>query len=36
MTILLTKLDDNLTEGIHKIKCKECVCFFKYKNVKDD
>ena len=25
---------DNLTEGIHKIKCKGCGCFLKYKRVK--
>ena len=25
----LSKLIDNLTEGIHKIKCKDCGCFLK-------
>ena len=27
---------DNLTEGIHKIKCKECDCFLEYESVKDN
>ena len=26
----------NLTEGIHKIKCKDCGCFFEYESVKDN
>ena len=30
----LSKLVDNLTEGIHKIKCKYCSCFHEYENVK--
>ena len=30
----LSKCVDNLTEGIHKIKCKDCSCFFKYESVK--
>ena len=30
-----SNLVDNLTEGIHKIKCKDCGCFFEYESVKD-
>ena len=26
----LSKLVDNLTEGIHKIKCKDCGCFLEF------
>ena len=26
----------NLTEGIHKIKCKDCDCFLEYESAKDD
>ena len=26
----------NLTEGIHKIKCKDCDCFLKYESIKDN
>ena len=36
MTTLLSKLVDNLTEGIHKIKYKHCNSFFEYERVKDD
>ena len=32
----LSNLVDNLTEGINKIKCKDCDCFFEYESVKDD
>ena len=32
----LSNLVDNLTEGIHKIKCKDCGCFLEYENVKDN
>ena len=28
MTTSLSNLADNLTEGIHKIKCRHCDCFF--------
>ena len=28
-------LVDNLIEGIHKIKCKDCDCFLEYESVKD-
>ena len=30
----LSKFVDNLTEGIHEIKCKDCGCFLEYENVK--
>ena len=30
MTTSLSNLVDNLTEGIHKIKCKDCDCFLEY------
>ena len=36
MTTSLAKLVDNLTKGIHKIKCKYCDCFFEYQSVQDD
>ena len=32
----LSSLVDNLAEGIHKIKCKDCDCFLKYESVKDN
>ena len=32
----LSNLLDNLTEGIHKIKCKDCDCFLEYESAKDD
>ena len=32
----LWKLVDNLTEGIHKNKYKDCSCFLEYKSVKDN
>ena len=35
MATLLSNLVDNLTEGIHKIKCKDCDCFLEYESVKD-
>ena len=28
MATSLSNLADNLTEGIHKIKCRHCDCFF--------
>ena len=31
----ISKLVDNLAEGLHKIKCKECGCFLKYESVND-
>ena len=30
MATSLSNLVDNLTEGIHKIKCKDCDCFLEY------
>ena len=35
MATSLSNLVDNLTEGIHKIKCKYFNCFLEYKSVKD-
>ena len=32
----LSNLVDNLAEGIHKIKCKDCDCFLKYEIDKDN
>ena len=31
----LSNLVDNLTEGIHRIKCKDCDCFLEYESVKE-
>ena len=36
MATLLSNLVDNLTEGIHKNKCKDCDCFLEYGSVKDN
>ena len=36
MTTLLSNLVDNVTERIHKIKCKDCDCFLKYESIKDN
>ena len=36
MTTLLLNLVDNLAEGIHKIKCKDCNCFLDYESMKDN
>ena len=36
MASSLSNLVDNLTEGIHKIKCKDCDCFVEYGSVKDN
>ena len=30
-----SNLADNLTERIHKIKCKDCDCFLEYESVRD-
>ena len=35
MANLLTNLVDNLADGIYKIKCKDCGCFFEYESVND-
>ena len=32
----LSNLSDNLIEGTHKIKCKDCHCFLEYESVKDN
>ena len=32
----LSHLVDNIAEGIHKIKCKDCDCFLEYEGVKDN
>ena len=36
MATSLSNLADNLTEGIHKIKCKYCYCFLEYESVKEN
>ena len=36
METSLSNLVDNLTEGIHKIRCKYCDCFLKYESMKDN
>ena len=36
MASSLSNLVDNLAEGIHKIKCKDCDCFLEYESVKDN
>ena len=36
MAISLSNLVDNLTEVIHKIKCKDCDCFFEYESVEEN
>ena len=36
MATSLSNLFDNLAEGIHKIKCKDCDCFLEYESVKDN
>ena len=33
---ILSNLVDNLTEEIHKIKCKDCYYFLEYESVKDN
>ena len=35
MASSLSNLFDNFTEGIHKIKCKDCGFFLEYEGVKD-
>ena len=34
MATSLSNLVDNLTEGIHKIKCKDWDCFLEYESIK--
>ena len=36
MTTSLSNIVDNLTEGLQKMMCKDCECFFEYESVKDD
>ena len=36
MATSLSNLVHNLTEGIHKMKCKDCDCFHEYESVKDN
>ena len=36
MTSSWWNLVDNLAEGIHKIKCKDCNCFLEYKSVNEN
>ena len=36
MASSLSNLVDNLPEGIHKIRCKDCDCFVEYESVKDN
>ena len=36
MTTSLSNLADNLTERIHKIKCKDCDSFLKYESVNEN
>ena len=35
MASSLSNLVDNLSEGIHKIGCKDCDCILEYESVKD-
>ena len=36
MATSLSNLVDNLLEGIHKIKCKDCECFLQYESVNEN
>ena len=36
MASSLSNLVDNIAEGTHKIKCKDCDCFLEYESVKDN
>ena len=36
MASSLSSLADNLAEGIHKIKCKDCDCLLEYESSKDN
>ena len=36
MTSQLSNLLNNLAEGIHKIKCRDCDFFLEYESAKDD
>ena len=34
MATLVSNLVDNLAEGVHKIKCKDCDCFLEHESFK--
>ena len=36
MATSLSNLADNLAEGIHKIKCKDCSYFLEYENINEN
>ena len=36
MACSLSNLFDNLSEGIHKVKCKDCNCCLEYESVNDN
>ena len=36
MATSLSNLVEDLTEGIHKIKCKDCDCFLEYESGKEN
>ena len=36
MVSSLSYCTDNLAEGIHQTKCRDCDCFLEYENVKDN
>ena len=36
MATSLSNIVDNLTEGIHKIKCKDCDCFLECESIKNN
>ena len=36
MVSSLSNIFDDLPEGIHKIKCKDCHCFPEYESIKDN
>ena len=36
MATSLSNFVDNLTEELHKIKYKDCDCFFEYESIKDN
>ena len=36
MASSLSDLVDNLTEGIHRFKCKDCDCLLEYESAKDN
>ena len=36
MATSLSNFVDNLAEGVHKVKCKDCKCFPEHESVKDN